>query len=88
MIATYEAIAQRAYEIWEREGYPVGSDQEHWFRAERELRSQATQEQETKPLLTNEPALLKPIPPSSSAPKRGIRPVADRPSRTQARSRL
>lgn len=32
-------IAQRAYEIWKESGCPNGKDQEHWFRAERELRA-------------------------------------------------
>jgi hypothetical protein len=36
------AIAQRAYEIWKESGCPNGRDQEHWFRAERELRSKST----------------------------------------------
>ena len=35
-----EAIRQRAYEIWEREGRPVGKSAEHWLRAEAELRNQ------------------------------------------------
>jgi len=36
------AIAQRAYEIWKENGCPNGRDQEHWFRAERELRARLT----------------------------------------------
>lgn len=36
---TAGAIAQRAYEIWKESGCPNGKDQEHWFRAERELRA-------------------------------------------------
>jgi hypothetical protein len=35
-----EAIAQCAYEIWEREGRPQGRAAEHWFRAVSELKSQ------------------------------------------------
>ncbi len=35
-------IAQRAYEIWKESGCPNGKDQEHWFRAERELRARTT----------------------------------------------
>lgn len=31
------AIAVRAREIWEREGYPEGKQLEHWLQAEREL---------------------------------------------------
>jgi hypothetical protein len=30
-------VAQRAYEIWQREGCPEGRDMEHWLRAESEL---------------------------------------------------
>jgi hypothetical protein len=30
-------IAQRAYELWEIEGRPVGRDLEHWLRAEAEI---------------------------------------------------
>jgi hypothetical protein len=36
------AIALRAYEIWKESGCPNGRDQEHWFRAERELRAKMT----------------------------------------------
>lgn len=31
------AVAQRAYEIWQREGCPDGCAMEHWLRAEAEL---------------------------------------------------
>lgn len=34
-----EAISSRAYELWEREGRPAGSDQRHWFEAEQQLRA-------------------------------------------------
>jgi hypothetical protein len=33
-----DQIAQKAFEIWEREGRPQGRDQEHWFEAENEIR--------------------------------------------------
>lgn len=33
-----EAISNRAYELWENEGRPEGSDQRHWLQAEQELR--------------------------------------------------
>ena len=45
-------IAQRAYEIYEREGRSDGRDMDHWLQAERELREErrqkrpATQNQE------------------------------------------
>ena len=31
------AIAARAYQLWQQRGCPVGSDQDDWFMAEREL---------------------------------------------------
>lgn len=34
-----EAIAARAYEIWQANGCLPGSDAENWFQAERELRA-------------------------------------------------
>ena len=33
-----EAISNRAYELWQNEGCPEGSDQRHWYQAEQELR--------------------------------------------------
>lgn len=36
-----EKVAARAYQIWQASGRPNGRDQEHWFQAERELRSGA-----------------------------------------------
>ena len=32
-----DLIRQRAYEIWESQGRPLGLDKEHWEQAEREL---------------------------------------------------
>ena len=32
-----EALKQKAYEIWEREGRPEGMHDEHWAQAQREL---------------------------------------------------
>jgi hypothetical protein len=34
---TYEAIAARAYELYEESGRPTGRDVEFWLRAEKEL---------------------------------------------------
>lgn len=34
-----EKIAVRAYELWEQRGRPIGSEQEDWLEAERELTS-------------------------------------------------
>lgn len=38
---TDEAIAIRAYELWELRGSPIGSAEIDWFEAEQELRSRA-----------------------------------------------
>jgi hypothetical protein len=38
---THTDIARRAYELWEREGWPNGRDLDHWLRAEREILHQA-----------------------------------------------
>ena len=35
----YDDIALRAYRLWEARGCPVGSPDEDWFRAVRELRA-------------------------------------------------
>lgn len=35
--ASADAISRRAYEIWEKEGRPEGSDLRHWLQAEQEL---------------------------------------------------
>lgn len=37
---TYEEIAQRAHEIWEKSGQPEGHDVAQWLQAERELREE------------------------------------------------
>ena len=36
-----ETVARKAYEIFVREGHQHGSDQDHWFRAESELRGKS-----------------------------------------------
>lgn len=40
---SHEEIALRAYRLWEERGCPIGSPEEDWFRAEEEIRSQASQ---------------------------------------------
>lgn len=37
----HERIAARAYQLWEAQGRPEGTDREHWFEAERQLRAEA-----------------------------------------------
>jgi hypothetical protein len=55
MAVTNEQIAQRAFEIWDREGRPEGRDQEHWFRAEAELTQQADGSARKPDISTNKP---------------------------------
>ncbi len=37
----HEKIAIRAYEIWQESGCQHGKHEEHWYRAERELRARS-----------------------------------------------
>jgi len=39
----HEAIALRAYNLWEDRGCPIGSPEDDWFRAEREIIGQEGQ---------------------------------------------
>jgi hypothetical protein len=41
-----EEIALRAYHLWEERGRPIGSPQEHWSRAEDEMRREEAVEDE------------------------------------------
>jgi len=35
-------IEQRAYALWEAEGYPHGNHEDHWLRAAREIEEEET----------------------------------------------
>jgi hypothetical protein len=59
MTITYEQISQRAYEIWEREGKPAGKEQEHWLKAEEELRRSDLKKQKGRKVTSQDPAMLK-----------------------------
>jgi hypothetical protein len=59
--ASEEAIRQRAYEIWEREGR-AGDPHDHWYRAEREL-NQGQSEQSS--------AMVKNAPPATAVEAAG-----------------
>lgn len=37
-----DAVALRAYQLWQESGCPDGQDKEHWYRAEREVRAKTT----------------------------------------------
>ncbi len=60
MTITYEQISQRAYEIWEREGKPKGCEQEHWLKAEHELREKGLKGQKGTKITSQDPAMMKP----------------------------
>src|SRR4051812_29435920 len=49
-------IQERAYNLWLEAGRPHGTDQEHWYRAERELLEQETGLQEDSPATASSPA--------------------------------
>ena len=38
-IITHEEISRRAYALWMERGRPFGTDEENWFRAENELKT-------------------------------------------------
>jgi hypothetical protein len=59
MTITYEDISKRAYEIWEREGKPVGQEQDHWLLAEEELRKEGLKKQKGRKISSSDPAMLK-----------------------------
>jgi hypothetical protein len=42
-----ELVRQRSYEIWQREGCPVGLALKHWFQAETELENESRLERWT-----------------------------------------
>jgi hypothetical protein len=88
MIVTYEAIAKRAFEIWDREGRPEGRDQEHWFRAECELREESVQQQEAQGIRSADPDILAPAGSTVASPrKREVRPASSRNVRSPTRPR-
>jgi hypothetical protein len=69
--ASAEAVSRRAYEIWEQEGRPEGSDFRHWLQAEQEL-SSAT------PAIPVPPAPAVAVAPSSAVSERPAEQPAPR----------
>lgn len=59
MTITYEAIAKRAFEIWKEEGEIEGKEQDHWLRAEAELRQKQLKEQKGKKVSSKDPTMFK-----------------------------
>lgn len=84
-----EAIRERAYDIWEREGRPHGRDFEHWVRAQVELIAEVSTNNTGRQAAVARPGIAnaKAAAPNSNA--RGAGPKASRsaPTRGRARSR-
>jgi hypothetical protein len=92
-----EKIRQRAYGIWEKEGYPHGHDQDHWHRAAREVESTTPAQPEMIPqaaTAANPEPVAKPaaksrkaaesIAPVDTAPKTKARVAAPRKRTTKS----
>jgi len=75
-----DAIAKRAYELWEKEGRPEGRQTEHWIRAEQEIARTAP-----SAIRPQSPAPAKAKGPDSPAPRRVAIAEATRPARTTQR---
>jgi len=65
-------IAKRAYEIWERDGYPEGRALDHWLRAEAELSVDPPLENALQGKTTQKPKSQTPSP-QRSKPKSATR---------------
>lgn len=59
MITSYEEIAQKAFDIWTREGRPKGREQDHWLRAEAELRKEKLKDQTGHKVTSQDSSMLK-----------------------------
>ena len=57
-----DLVSRRAYELWENEGRPEGSDLRHWLQAEQELRNNpsSARELEQNGLSSNTSAEVRP----------------------------
>ena len=49
---SHEEIARRAYQLWEERGWPHGSPEEDWHRAQTELRAGSNCQGDAKTALT------------------------------------
>ena len=59
MTITYEQISERAFKIWEQDGKPEGREQDHWLRAEEELRREGLKKQKGQKISSKDPSMLK-----------------------------
>ncbi len=64
-----DAVAARAYEIWERAGCPTGCDKEHWLQAETEL---LTAPQQPKPVPPAQVEIAGPVRSLTVLPSRSV----------------
>jgi hypothetical protein len=72
-------IRERAYEIWEREGRPVGRAEEHWRQAATEIAAETSAASPgQQPAPAPEPPLPSPAQGAPEAPVRRSRPVPRR----------
>lgn len=79
-----DAIRERAYHIWEREGRPHGRDFEHWVRAQVELIAETTVKTTASPPSgTAAPSRPRPSSARSAAPPKPSRSVSARNSRAK-----
>ena len=67
---TDEAIRDRSYYIWEREGFPEGKDLEHWLRAKAELEAELEAHQRAASVLDGSPNFVMPRPAISAPPRK------------------
>ena len=81
-----DAIRERAYLIWEREGRPHGRDFEHWVRAQVELIAETTSAATASPSPPSgnaAPSRPRPSSSRSAAPPKPSRSVSSRNSRAK-----
>jgi len=74
---SHSQIADRAYEIWLKEGRPANREVEHWFEAERQLRGQTLHDDVNR--LSADP--LDPASSDAAEMESEIRHMAEEPSR-------
>lgn len=75
----HDAIARRAYELWEQAGQPAGRDQEFWLRAEAEVTAPPRAAAAVPPVIAP-PVIPPPL-------KEAARTAARRPPRPRATKR-
>ena len=83
-----EALRQKAYEIWEREGRPEGMHDDHWTRAEQELeqdrneKPKASRARKTAPGAEETVGVVADVPVKKKAPSTdATTPAAQKPKR-------